>query len=55
MRLYVFGGTPVQSFPARFVLFVALVTVASIVGTIAIKLVAAHGPAGLQAVVGAGT
>lgn len=44
-----------SSFALRFLLFVVVVTLASIVGTIAIKMLAAHGPAGLQAVVGAGT
>lgn len=44
-----------NSFVARFLVFAALVTVLSIVGSVAMKFVAMHGPEGLQAVVGAGT
>ena len=44
-----------HSYIVRFVLFVVLVTLASLVGTILVKYAAARGPAGLQAVVGAGS
>jgi hypothetical protein len=44
-----------MTFAVRFVVFVALVTLASVVGNVGLKLLAAHGPAGFQAVVGAGT
>jgi hypothetical protein len=44
-----------MAFATRFLVFVALVTLASVVGNVGLKLLAARGPAGLQAVVGAGT
>lgn len=43
-----------ESFAVRFVVFVVLVTAASMIGTIAAKWVVAHtGPPALQSVVGA--
>ena len=45
-----------MSFPARFLLFGALVTVLSIVGSIVAKYIAAQpwAPEGLRSVIGAG-
>lgn len=44
-----------QSFLLRFFAFALLVTLLSLVGTIAVKYAAAWGPQGLQDVVGAGS